>query len=302
MYSVGVDIGGSHISSCMYEHTNKRLVKSTFTSAKVNPKGSKEEIIRIWSQTISKTIAKADVAIAGVGLAVPGPFDYYNGISKIADLAKLDALLNVNIRSQLAEKLDLEPASIRFINDATAFSIAEALVGKAAAFTNTVALTLGTGLGSSFLINAQPQFKADTVPEGGFLYDKHYNNQLADAVFSTRGIIKKYEALSGKTVKNVEELCARIENDSQAETTLWEFGKELGEFLKPYLADFDAEVLVLGGNIAKAYEHFQKELVKQLPEVAIYVSSLGEEAAMVGAALLLDDDYYDTLKPSLKLI
>lgn len=302
MFSIGVDIGGSHIASGMFEHSNKEIIKETLVSQKVDPKAPKDEILDLWASVISKTIEKVDVPIQGIGFAMPGPFNYYEGISLIANVDKLESLYGVNIREELAERLNIHPSKIRFINDASAFSIAEALIGKASLFDRTVAITLGTGIGSSFLVNAQPIINGSNVPAGGFLFNQTYKGQLADNVFSTRGIINQYRELSGKKVKNVQELCKLIPEDKEAQMVFSWFGTELGRFLKPYLLNFDAEVLVIGGNIAKAYAFFGDDLVKQLPEIEIYTSAFGEEAAIIGSALLADDNYYTALIPALKLM
>ena len=45
MFSIGVDIGGSHISSCAYSHENKTLCRETFSYKKINSQGTKEEIL-----------------------------------------------------------------------------------------------------------------------------------------------------------------------------------------------------------------------------------------------------------------
>lgn len=302
MYSIGVDIGGSHITCCMYEHSNSKLHKEAFASTKVDSKGSKEDILQTWTRTVSKTIELAQVEIEGIGIAMPGPFDYFNGISLINEVDKLEALYGVSVRKELAKRLNLNPSKIRFINDATAFSIAEAMVGKAVNTRRSVAITLGTGLGSSFLKEGQPIVNDKNVPAGGFLYNKYYEGILADEVFSTRGIIGKYKEFSGDNVKNVRELYERVEIDKNARKVFHWFGIELGKFLAPFIREFNTEVLVIGGNIAKAYAFFEKGLVQSFPEVKIYVSDLGEEAAIIGSALLLDDDYYRKLEPTLKLM
>ncbi|WP_051935791.1 ROK family protein [Salegentibacter sp. Hel_I_6] len=302
MYSIGVDIGGSHITSCMYEHSNNKLNSKTLVHSKVDTKASKEEILKIWIYTISKTIELAQVPIKGVGLAMPGPFDYFEGISLISKVDKFESLYRVNIRLELAKSLHIEPSEIRFINDATAFSITEALIGQATNHKRSIAITLGTGFGSSFLVNGQPIMDGKNVPQGGFLYDKWHEGHLADDLFSTRGIIKKYKELSGREVMNVKELYERSARDRNAKKVFQCFGTELGKFLKPYIVDFESSIIVLGGNIAKAFAHFEEELLLELPEVKVCVSNFGEEAAIIGSALLLDDIYYEDLKPCLKLM
>jgi glucokinase len=302
MFSIGVDIGGSHISCGIYDHLNKLLLKKTVVHRKVNTMASKDAILESWFSAILETIKSAELPIVGIGIAMPGPFDYSKGISYIAEVDKLNSLYGVNLRLELSSRLGFSPSKIRFINDASAFSIAEALTGKALGYSRVVAITLGTGFGSSFLVDAQPIVQAVNVPKGGFLYNHCYHGILADDIFSTRGITSQYNVLSGKAVKNVRELSELVPQDQDAKHVFELFGENLGEFLSPYLRKFNAEVLVIGGNIAKAYDHFRTNLGQQLPECTIYVSEFGEEAAIIGSALLLDEEFYVNLEPTLKLM
>ncbi|TDN95022.1 glucokinase [Salegentibacter sp. 24] len=302
MYSIGVDIGGSHITASIYNHIQNKIHKESFVYRKIDSHGTKNEIINGWINALEDCRNTMDVEVTGIGIAMPGPFDYYNGISFIKNVDKLSSLYRVNIRLELAERLGFAPANIRFINDATAFSIAEARVGGAKSYSRVVAVTLGTGLGASFLIDGKPIIKDKRVPDGGFLYNQYYKNEMADDVFSSRGILNRYKSLSGKNVKDVRAICELVEEDQAAKKTMTIFGEELGDFLKSYLADFDAEILVLGGNITKAFPYFGDELIKQLPQMKVKVSDLGEKAAITGSALLADNLYYATIKSTLKLM
>ena len=303
MFSLGVDIGGSHIAVGVFDHNYKHLIENTCLNARVNPLASSEEILSIWTDTIKASISRLHAPFAGIGLAMPGPFDYYNGISKIQDVEKFLALYDVNLRDELANRLGIVPSGIRFINDASAFSIAEALLGEASAYRNVVAITLGTGLGASFIRDAKPVIQDDDVPEGGFLYNQYYQNQLADDLFSTRGLTEAYLNRTGVSLADVKAISVRVEHDKNASLVFAGFGESLGDFLSPYLKDFGAEVLVLGGNISKAFEFFEKPLKEKLSFLKkIYVSKLGQEAAIIGSALLLDDAHYNQLEKTLKLM
>lgn len=303
MFSIGVDIGGSHISSCAYSHEGKKLCRETFSYKKIDPNGTKEEILTGWVDALETSIQSLDKPISGIGVAMPGPFDYYNGISKITDVEKLQSLYDVNLRLELAERLKIQPSQIRFINDATAFSVAEALIGKASKYKKAIAITLGTGLGSSFLLNGKPIIKDKQVPDGGFLYNQYYQNVFADDIFSTRGIINAFEKESGKRVKNVKELCGLVDVDSNARKVFRDFGARLADFINPYIEEFEGEVLVFGGNISKAFEFFGPALKEELRgNDDIYVSEFGEEAAIIGSALLLDENYYAEIAETLKLM
>ncbi len=301
-YSIGVDIGGSHVSCSMYEHSNICLISDTFTYRKVDSKGTASDILDTWALAILETVEKSFYAVEGIGIAMPGPFDYYNGISKLVDLDKLSSLYEVNIREALAERLPFKASQIRFINDASAFSIGESIAGEGKNYSKAIAITLGTGLGASFLENSYPIMDRDNVPQGGFLYNQKHGDKLADDVFSTRGLIAYYHEISGDQVNNVRELYEKAQCDATAMKCFHWFGDELGKFLESYVRDFGAEVLIIGGNISKAHDCFGESLQSRLPGLKIYVSELGEHAAILGSALLLDDHYYQHIQPTLKLM
>tara|TARA_R110002020_G_scaffold428440_1_gene637996 strand:+ start:1275 stop:2186 length:912 start_codon:yes stop_codon:yes gene_type:complete len=303
MFSIGVDIGGSHIAACAFDLNDQKLDKTTLSYKKIDPHGTQKEILEGWVLALKESIEKLNKPIEGIGMAMPGPFDYYNGISKITEVEKLQSLYDVNLRMELAESLQVTPSHVRFINDASAFSIAEALTGQASKYNRILAITLGTGLGASFLINGKPIIKDKRVPDGGFLYNQYYQNILADEIFSTRGIINAYAKKTGKNIKNVKALCEKVDTDEKAKEVFEDFGKQLGDFIHTYLNEFDAEVLVLGGNISKAFEFFSSPLKEQLGNLdKIYVSEFGEEAAIIGSALLLDENYYSEIEEILKLM
>ncbi len=75
-----------------------------------------------------------------------------------------------------------------------------------------------------------------------------------------------------------------------------DFGRGLGSFLAPILKTFEADCLVIGGNISGAYPLFGDVLNKTLGlldmKVYITISELMESAAMVGSARLLDENFW----------
>lgn len=127
---ISVDIGGSHITSSAVDPERRRILPGTISEVKIDSKGSAEGIIAGWVECLKNTITKAG-GLEGIGLAMPGPFDYQNGVSLIKGVNKFDNLYGINVGQALKEKLELEPEiPVRFINDATAFAIGEAWAGK----------------------------------------------------------------------------------------------------------------------------------------------------------------------------
>jgi hypothetical protein len=91
---------------------------------------------------------------------------------------------------------------IYFYNDATCFAIGEAIGPYHRKFTRILAVTLGTGFGSTFLDGERVIVRGADVPPGGMLWNVPYDDQLlADEWFSTRGLLRIYE-------RTVREQCA----------------------------------------------------------------------------------------------
>jgi len=103
-YVLGVDIGGSHITAGLIDLVNKSYVANTQVRKRVNSHASSQEIISIWAETIAEAnlLMKYDV-----GIAMPGPFDYENGISLIKGFNKYESLYEMSIRELLSDKLKI---------------------------------------------------------------------------------------------------------------------------------------------------------------------------------------------------
>ena len=129
-YAIGADIGGSHISSVLVDLENNRMIAGSLSEQKVDNQASAEEILTIWSDTLRKTMHSADTdQLAGIGFAMPGPFDYVRGISLMKNVAKYDNLYGVHIGEELGKMLGLpESIPFRYMNDALSFEIGRAHV------------------------------------------------------------------------------------------------------------------------------------------------------------------------------
>ena len=304
--AIGVDVGGSHVSCAACQIEEKKYLTETFSENNLDNQGTIEEIIGVWSRTIQKTIDKVGLDnVKGIGFAMPGPFDYINGIALFkGNNKKYESIYGLNVPDALREKMNL-PADfpIRFINDATAFAIGEDWIGKACGTSNSLSITLGTGFGSAFLSNRMPVTSGDNVPETGAVWHLPFENGNADDYFSTRGLMNRYEIRTGKQLSGVKELAQLAPNDKIAKELLIDFGNKLGVFLKPWLQKSKIEVLVIGGNISNAFSLFGKCLQDSLSEngveIRIEISELKETAAMIGSSILADDKYYEQLKPLL---
>ena len=300
--SIGVDIGGSHVTSVAVDLETSTLLNETLCRRTVDSNGPAENILSAWAGSLTETLkSSADAVLSGIGFAMPGPFDYPGGIALFKGVKKFDALNGINIRQEMKQRIGL-PAScaIRFVNDATCFAIGEAWMGQAAKYNRVMAITLGTGFGSAFMSEGVPIETGEEVPPQGCVYHLPFGDSNGDEHFSTRWFIARYQELTGKKTEGVLDLIKRYNSDLTVQKLFSEFGENLGTFLSPWMKLFKTECLVMGGNIAKSQDFFLPDFKSSLQKngvdnLDIYLSALGENAAIILSARLSDNDFYAKL-------
>ena len=307
-YAIGADIGGSHISCAAVEIETGRILKETLTGREVNNQAGADEIIGVWADAVSGVLSEIPVEeVRGIGFAMPGPFDYVKGISYIKGVTKYEKLYGLNIGEAVASRLKLSDGFvIRFMNDASSFAVGEAWAGSASGVNRSLAITLGTGFGSAFVSERIPIVDGPEVPRLGCVYHLPYRDGIADDYFSTRWFTGEYRKSTGKEIKGVRELAGMAAHDPAAAELFNDFGKRLALFLSPWLKSFRAEMLVIGGNISNAYNLFgpalEEHLKKENCSCRVALSSLKEDAAILGSACLLDEAFWKSVQHALPLM
>lgn len=305
--SIGVDIGARHVSCDALDLERGEMIAGSDSRLSLDSFADGETILDTWTRALASTLSRIDRdRLAGIGFAMPGPFDYRNGISRMEH--KYPRLFGCDISKELRERIDLDPdASVRFINDATAFAVGEAWLGKGSCCRKVLAITLGTGLGSAFIDDGIPVVSGEHVPEEGCLWNLPFRYGNADQFFTTRWFVKAHADRLGGDVSGAREVAELAESGEAAALAIFErFGENLGGFLAPWLRKFDTEVLVMGGRITRAYRFFGPSLENRLREegleLQIKISEKKERLSMVGAARLSDDDFWGRVSARLPAI
>jgi glucokinase len=306
--AIGTDIGGSHISCAAVDLVSGKILNDTLTERVVDNQAQATKIIAVWADALSAVLEKVSLEkVKGIGFAMPGPFDYVKGICYIRGVAKYENLYGFNITDAIASSLDVpEDFLIRFMNDASAFAVGEAWAGSASKANRSLSITLGTGFGSAFISNRIPIVDGDEVPKMGCIYHIPYRDGIADDYFSTRGLLGRYKSATGKELNGVKELAELVSSDKIVSDLFNDFGENAGLFLAPYLKKFKAEILVIGGNISHAYalfgNVFENRLKKEGYRGEVAISTLKEDAALLGSAYLLDDSFWSSVQHALPLM
>jgi glucokinase len=278
-----LEVGGSHVSAGRVDLAQYRVDPSGIRRFTFGADSSREELL----DTISRAALEIGLPeITRWGIAVPGPFDYENGVSKIRGVAKLDRLYGVDMRDRLSRALGLEkPERMRFLNDAQAFVLGEWWAGAAKGHARAMGVTLGTGLGSGFLADGEIVVSGHGVPPEARLDLIPFRAGAVEDVLSSRGIVAAF----GPKIE-VSEIARQAREGVPAAVTVFrEFGSALGEFLQPWVVRFAPTCLVFGGAITRAWDLFADEFARSCPEAA-RLERCGpadrlDEAPLLGAAL-----------------
>lgn len=277
---LGVDIGGSHITAALVNLETGELLPESRQRIHVNSDEAAEFILDNWCKVINDAFTTLGSRKKRIGIAMPGPFDYDQGISLIKDQDKFKTLYQVNIKNELAKRLKIEPEDIRFINDAAGFLQGEVYGGAARGVERVAGLTLGTGLGSAFCRNGHAEDAA--------LWNAIFKEGIAEDYLSTRWFTAKYLELTGKTIRGVKELNLSECGEQPVQQIFEEFGRNLAQFILFLLKENPWEAIVLGGNISNAHACFmsyvQQELDKNQAVVEIRIAELKEDASLIGSA------------------
>ncbi|HEY6076769.1 MAG TPA: ROK family protein [Gaiella sp.] len=275
---ISIDLGGSHVSAGLIDVASGRV--RTFLRVPLPPNSGRDELLARITGVAADVV---EGAFEGVGVAVPGPFDYANGVCLLTH--KLEPLHGVDMKRALADALRSTPASITFVNDADAFLLGEAWAGAARGHRRAAGVTLGTGLGSAFLEAGRIVDTGPRVPFEGSLHLVAYRGRPAEETVSGAALLRSY----GDPRVDVRDVALRARNgDRRARRVFDELASALGEITAPWLDSFGASCLVVGGSISQAWDLLGRGLHAALAPIdgleKIVPAERVDDAALLGAA------------------
>jgi glucokinase len=267
-----LEVGGSHVTAASVRPDDWAV--EVVQRADLDSKGSADAIVDALSAA-ARQLPLAN----GLVVALPGPFDYENGIAYY-QLDKFAALYGQDLGRGLREALGIE--RVVFLNDAEAFSVGEWTAGELRGEDRCVGVTIGTGIGSGFLDDGRVVRTGDTVPPGGELYRTEFRGGPLEDWISARAILRRYDERSGELPEGwgVKEVAEHARSgDEIAKTVLLETFGVLAEALAGWLDRFGASRVVLGGSISGAFD-----VVESVFTFPTSATADTEHSAILGAA------------------
>lgn len=271
--AIALDVGGTSLKSAIVR-SDGSILKGTFKKEPIDSQGPFEQILETFIRSLGPHLMNAEergLKAEGIGIGIPGPFDYERGVSLVKH--KFRAIYGLNLKDELIKRLNLpQNFSIRFENDAWTFLRGETWLGAAKDYNRVVGITLGTGLGSAFMVSDQVVLEGAGIPPNGSIYDLPYEDGIVEDKISRRWIIAQYRELAGRKYResmDVEDIAAQgmKHKDKFSMQVFGEMGHRLGQVLKPIISKFQAECLVLGGQISNNFILFSNSLKEELKSI-----------------------------------
>jgi predicted NBD/HSP70 family sugar kinase len=282
------DIGGSHIAAALCDNKGKILDKS-FHSLRLSHSEKSISILDLWVGVLSEALAKkGNAEIVGVGVSIPGPFDYEKGTCLRGWLNKHEDFYGRNLKEYFMGHLPIaKNIPFLFANDASCFGLGESLEINSG--TDLIAVTLGRGLGGAFVRGHTLVKTGEAVPPNGYLFNTDFKNGVAEDYISCPWLEDEYSEWAGKQV-SVKEMAEKAiyRKDEQAIALFEVFGENLAKCLSKWIKSFGAKKIVLGGQICKSKELFLPAIKRTFLElginIPIAISIETERPAMKGVA------------------
>jgi glucokinase len=278
---IALDVGGTFVKSALLEGPGR--LRDELVTTSIDSRAEAETIWNSLSGIVRRHAAQIDVAkLAGVGIGFPGPFDYEAGISHIRGVDKYEAVYGLNVREALRARLGSRDMPLLFRNDAEAAIMGESRYGSGRPYGRLIGVTLGTGLGSAFMVDGVRATHGTGVPENqGWLYPVLFKGERADDVFSARGLAVRLKRAGLATARPKEAAELARGGDLAARETFVAFGADLGAFLSPFARGFRAQAILALGGIANAFDLFGPGMQAASP-VPVRSGELGAKAGLVG--------------------
>ena len=315
MYRIGIDLGGTNIAVGLVNEFCRIVTKKSTPTQANRPS---DEITADMARLCLEVCAEAKTSITdieSIGIATPGIANLDNGCVEYS--------CNLPFRrypivKTLASMLDIPADKVKIANDANAAAYGEAVAGAARGASDSIMVTLGTGVGGGIIL-------------GGKIFTgfNHAAGEIGHIVIETNGALCGcgrrgcWEAYSSATalIRMTKEKIAECEKEgrytimSEAERVNGRTAcdamragdpaaKEVYDKYVYYLATglanminiFQPEIISLGGGVSNEGQSLIDALLpiirKEqygtdfLVNTQIRIAELGNDAGMIGAAMM----------------
>ncbi|WNJ20734.1 ROK family protein [Pontibacter sp. G13] len=309
--AIGIDIGGTNTKYGIVDPQGNLLASSSISTSRDK---TVEEYVQSVHDAIQVLIQELDeeLEIQGVGIGAPNA-NYYTGTIEYAPNLAWKGV--VPIADLFGKFFDVP---IVITNDANAAAVGEMIYGGATGMKNFCVITLGTGVGSGFVVNGDLVYGHDgfagefghvtAIPKGRLCTCGRLG--CVETYASARGVVLTVqELLAGSTEPSAlrkilpEDLTpkdvfdAAESGDQIAIDTFNQTGKILGRSLADLVAFLSPQTIFIFGGVARAGDWILEPTKRYMEDhlLAIYKDKVNivpsklpeSDAAILGASSLV---------------
>lgn len=285
---LAIDAGGSSLKAALVR-ANGTIIENSYIKIPVDSDGSIDNIKATYTQLAWLGVGMAkknNLTLEGVGVCIPGPFNYTDGICLMKH--KYASIYGVPMRPWFEQVIGQVP--IHFIHDSTAFILGSTWGNYYASIKRISCVIIGTGLGFASMFESKVFNNSQGGP-GISIYARPYRNKIAEEYVSRRAIINQYKNIMPNVNDNIDVIdISRLAREGQSEAikVFDDIGYNLAKILHDIMVDYRFECLLLGGAISKSADLFLPTLTKGLsdiPTLAIIKQAPDiDNAPLLGAA------------------
>jgi glucokinase len=292
--AVGLDVGGTKIAGGIVEFPsgNIRIKQIIPTRADRDGREVLSDALALAGYLVAQAV-EVGSELAGIGVGVAELVDLEGNVTSGYRIG----WRGLPVRASFSR---LAPATLEA--DVRAAALAEAMFGAGRAYNLFVYVTVGTGISYSLVQDGSPyagaRGNAELLASSPLTTTcTRCGTQLhpvLEEIASGPALVARYNELSGRQVKQAEEVMAAVEtNDPVAHHVVQAAGEALGASVGFLINILDPEAVIVGGGLGlcgglywtsfetSTREHIWADNVRDLP---IVPGSLGTDAGFIGAA------------------
>ncbi len=313
MYRIGVDLGGTNIATGVINEKNEIIGRGKVKTRAPRPA---EAIFDSIKEAVDMAVVNAGIKydeVISIGIGTPGSVNKDTGAIEFSNNLKFH---NVPAKQMLEERFK-KPVYLE--NDANAAALGEAVAGCGNGVKNFVAVTLGTGVGSGIIIDGKIYRGSNFC--GGEMGHMVINVDGIPCNCGRKGCWEKYASATALVSQAVEAMQSNKDSllwqtcdgdlnkvegksifealdlgDNTAKAVVDKYLYYVAIGLANVINALQPEAVCIGGGISgqgekilepiRAIVKAERYSVYAEKQAAILQASLGNDAGIIGAALL----------------
>ncbi|MBQ4436643.1 MAG: ROK family protein [Clostridia bacterium] len=312
MFYIGIDLGGTNIKAGVVDDSGRILAQAY---AKTQAQRPYRDIVRDMAACVTMSMNHINITqsdVEAIGIGIPGLARQNDGsVIFCTNLGWKDIPLRAEMQKYLSKPVFID-------NDATVAGYAESIAGVSKGYSCSVFLTLGTGTGGGIVINGKPwtgrhgiaselghmTIALDGVPCtcGNDGCAERYTSASAIIRMARQACMTYTDCMMMKlTGGDLDRINAKTvfdaakAGDPVASEVFDRYCNYLAVTINNIICTLDPDMIILGGGVSHAGDFLLENvrrrvprylLYKDLPFAEIRLASLGNDAGIIGAAML----------------